>query len=247
MGAPVGWVVRIPPGLWCYWRAGGTVPAVNTTPLVIVGAGGFGREVLDVVEAINEHYSTTGFAPWDVLGFVDDGSPDQELIDDRGVPFLGPVEKLAAMPPETQYVIGIGSGPVRRRIDESASESGRTAATLVHPTTVIGRHRITIGAGSVICANVAITTNVALGRHVHLNLGVTVGHDAVLGDYVTANPNVSISGGVTLEDEVNMGTGSIVIPGRRIGARTIIGAGATVVGDLPCDVTAVGVPARPRG
>lgn len=220
---------------------------METTPLVIVGAGGFGREVHDVVEAINDDYSTTGVAPYEVVGFVDDGQPDAELIDDRGVPFLGPVEKLAALASDVQYVIGIGNGSVRRRIDNWVSgEIGKTAATLVHPTAVIGRHRITIGAGTVICANAVVTTNVTLGRHVHLNLGVTVGHDAVLGDYVTANPNVSISGNVTLADEVNMGTGSTVIQGRSIGAGTVVGAGAAVVRDLPAGVVAVGVPAKPR-
>jgi sugar O-acyltransferase (sialic acid O-acetyltransferase NeuD family) len=185
-------------------------------------------------------------AKFEMIGFLDDGKPDAELIDDRGVPFLGPIEKLSALPGDVEYVIGIGDGPVRRRIDEWATAVGRSAATLIHPTAVLGKHRISIGAGTVICANVMVTTNVQIGRHVHLNLGVTVGHDAILGDYTTVNPRVSISGAVVIEDDVNLGTGVAVNPGRRIGARTVVGAGAAVVRDLPADVTAVGVPARAR-
>jgi len=215
------------------------------TPLVIVGAGGFGREVHDVVEAINANSATTGQPLIEMLGFVDDGEPDEELIDDRGVPLLGSVDKLAALPSEVQYVIGIGNGSVRRRIAEWANGLERTAASLVHPTAILGRHGISVGVGSVICANVAVTTNVRIGQHVHLNLAATVGHDAVLGDFVTVYPNVSVSGAVVLEDEVTLGTGSVLIEQRRVGARTTVGAGAAVVRDLPTDVTAVGVPARP--
>ncbi len=221
------------------------LPAVDAIPLVIVGAGGFGRETHDVVEAVNDR-SPAGGPVFEMVGFVDDAHPDPELIEDRAVPFLGPVEKLAALPQSVQYVIGIGNGAVRRRIDQWATDQGRVAATLIHPSALIGRHRVHVGPGAVICATAVVTTNVRLGRHVHLNLGATVGHDAVLGDYVTVNPNVSISGTTTVEDEVNLGTGSTVIQGRRVGARTVVGAGAAVIRDLPPDVTAVGIPARPR-
>lgn len=219
---------------------------MGATPLVIIGAGGFGREVHDVVEAVNEEQRLPGTPPFEVVGFVDDGAPDMELVEDRGVPFLGPVQRLATLPADVRYVIGIGTGPVRRRIDKWATGAGRSAATLVHPRAVLGRHRVVVGEGSVICAGAVVTTNVRLGRHVHLNLNVTVGHDAVLGDYVTINPGVSVSGEVVLEDEVTMGTGSTVIQGRRIGRGSVVGAGAAVVRDLPAGITAVGVPARPR-
>ncbi|RBY94985.1 hypothetical protein DQ244_03085 [Blastococcus sp. TBT05-19] len=208
--------------------------------MVVIGAGGFGREVHDVIEAINDT------APrLECVGFLADGRADVELVEDRGVPFLGPVAGLADMPADVRYVIAIGNGAARRRIDGWATELGREAIPLVHPSAVLGRHRVVLGPGSIVCASAVVTTNVRLGRHVHLNLGVTVGHDAVLGDYVTANPNVSVSGNAVLEDEVTMGTGATVIEGRRIGARTTVGAGAAVVRDLPADVVAVGVPARP--
>lgn len=218
---------------------------MSATPLVIVGAGGFGREVYEVVAAMNDDRAVGG-RPYEVVGYLADGGADVDLLPD-GVPFLGPVEKLAGLPADVRYVIAIGSGSARRRIDEWATGQGREAATLVHPAAVIGRNRVEIGPGAVICAASVVTTNIRLGRHVHLNMGVTVGHDVVIGDYVTLSPHASLSGWVVLDDEVLVGTGGSVIPGRRIGARTVVGAGAAVIHDLPADVTAVGVPARARG
>ncbi|MGY1752150.1 acetyltransferase [Blastococcus sp. SYSU D01042] len=217
----------------------------SRTPLVIIGAGGFGREVHDVVEAINDSVTAADRTEYAFLGFLDDGEPEPDLLRQRGAPHLGPTEALVGMRSDVQYVIGIGNGGTRRRIDAWASGRGRSAATLIHPRAVVGKRAVSFGAGTVVCANAVVTTNVRVGRHVHLNLGVTVGHDAQLGDYVTLNPNSSISGEVLLEDEVTMGTGASVIQGRRIGARATIGAGAAVVRDIDPDVVAVGVPARP--
>jgi sugar O-acyltransferase (sialic acid O-acetyltransferase NeuD family) len=213
------------------------------TPLVIIGAGGFGREVHDVVEAVNLEEKTAGISRFDFVGFLDDGPVDRDLIADRG-PLLGGIDVLAELPLDVEYVIGIGSPTARRRIDELAGHRG--AATLIHPTATIGEHRMVIGPGAIICSHVSITTNVTLGRHVHLNLNCTVGHDAILGDYVTVNPGATISGNVTLQDGVNIGTGAAVIQGKTVGAGSTIGAGASVVRDIPPGVTAVGVPARPR-
>lgn len=215
--------------------------------MVLIGAGGLGRETHDVVEAINDERTASGQPQLECVGFLADGHADVELVEERGVPFLGPVAGLTDLPADVRYAVPIGSGDARRRIDEWATAEGREPVTLVHPRAVLGRHRVSLGPGTIVFATSVITTNVRLGRHVIVNLGATIGHDAVLGDHVTLNPNVSVSGNAVLGDGVTMGTGSTVIEGRRIGARTTVGSGATVVRDLPPDVTAVGVPARPLG
>lgn len=222
---------------------------MTTVPLVIIGAGGFGREVHDVVEAINETATVRHEAqPFEVIGYLDDGaSVGAALLAERGLAVLGPVERLEHLASDIQFVIAIGSGEVRRKIGSWGASLGRQSPVLVHPLAGVGRHRVSMEPGVVLCAGALVTTNVRLGRHVHLNLGATVGHDAVLGDYVTVNPNASVSGNVVLEESVSLGTCSSVIQGRRVGARTIVGAGAVVLRDLPADVTAVGIPAKPLG
>lgn len=211
-----------------------------TTPLIIIGAGGLGREITGIVDDINAAAPGT----WEILGFVDDGEPDTERLARIELPHLGGKDCLGGLSEGTHYVIGIGSGAPRRKLSAVAEEAGLTAATLVHPSASVGRD-VGIAPGSILCAGVTVTTNVDLGAHTILNLGVTVGHDTVLEDFVTVHPQVALSGECRIGTEVVMGTSSAIIQGRSIGARTIVGAGAVVVKDLPADVTAVGAPAKP--
>jgi sugar O-acyltransferase (sialic acid O-acetyltransferase NeuD family) len=210
---------------------------MTATPLVIVGAGGHAREMLDVVRAMNASTPT-----FDVLGFVDDGHPDTSLLDQLGTPFLGPMSELEKL--GAAYVIGVGMPEPRKRIDQQLSALGLEPAVLVHPRASIGAD-VELGPGSVVCAHASITTHVRTGRHVHLNLGARVAHDSVVADYGTLLPNATVSGDVTLEEGVMLGTNSAVIQGLRVGAWTVVGAGAVVIRDLPAGVTAVGVPAVP--
>lgn len=209
--------------------------------LVIVGAGGFGREVLDVVQAANDDG-----AGWTVVGFVDDSpSPeDAQLVADRGHEILGTTDELGLRGP-LSYLIGIGTGRVRRTIDARLSAQGHRPATVVHPAATIGA-QCTLEPGTIICAGARLTTNIALGRHVHVNLNSTIGHDCTLDDYVTVNPLVAVSGWVTVGTEVILGTHSSVLQGLTIGSRATIGAAACVVGHVDPDSVMVGVPARPR-
>lgn len=214
-----------------------------TAPLVIVGMGGFGREVHEIVDAVNQASDEEG-QRYDLLGFLDDDPAAKELEERRGISHLGPASTLASLPPEVQYVIAIGSPTVRRRIDEMVVRSGREAATLVHPSAVVGRRGIVLGPGSIVCASAVVATDITFGRHVHVNMGATVGHDAVCRDYVTISPNAAVSGNVELSTEVFVGTGAVIIQDRRVGAGSVVGAGSAVMHDLGPNITAVGVPAR---
>jgi sugar O-acyltransferase (sialic acid O-acetyltransferase NeuD family) len=209
---------------------------------VIVGSGGLAREFLDVVQAINDENTRLGRgAEFSFLGFV--SSEADELSEARG-PWLGTDEFLTSSLLDFEYVIGIGDGPIRERIDKLASDAGRSAAVLIHPMASVGSHSVNLGAGSVICANSSLTTNLVLGRHVHVNLNSTIGHDCVIEDYVSINPGVNVSGNVVIGRASMLGTGAQVIQGKSIGSETIIGAGAVVVRDIPSNVVAIGSPAR---
>ena len=104
--------------------------------------------------------------------------------------------------------------------------------------------RIEIGEGSIICAGNILTVDIQIGKHVIINLDCTVGHDAVLHDFVTLYPSVNVSGITDIGECVELGTGMQIIQGKKVGAGSIVGAGAVVVKDIPDKCVAVGSPAK---
>lgn len=203
----------------------------------MVGAGGLGREMLDVIEAMIEAGHALEF-----LGFADDGDVDEERLARRGAALLGPVSAVSTL--GAAYAIGIGDGAARQRIDEALSAAGCEAATLMHPMATVGGD-CRIGAGCLLAAGSRVTTNITLGRHVQLHVNTTVGHDTTLGDFVTVLPGATVSGGVELGLGATVGTGANILPGVVVGDGAVVGAGAVVVDDVAAGITVVGVPARP--
>jgi sugar O-acyltransferase (sialic acid O-acetyltransferase NeuD family) len=204
--------------------------------IVIIGAGGFAREVLDVYEACN----ATGNGPYEVLGFVADHPDPGTLVND--LPVLGPLDWLNGRS-DLLAICAIGDTGTRRVVVREAAHLGVGFHTIVHPDAKRTRW-IEVGIGTVITAGCILTNRIRVGDHVHLNIDSTIGHDVVIGDFVTIAPGVHVSGNVILEPGCNVGTGAVIIQGRRIGAGSVIGAGAVVTTDIPADSVAVGVPAK---
>lgn len=211
-------------------------------PLIVVGAGGFGREVIDIVDAANASARTP---VWELVGVVDDDPREENLkrLAERTVPYLGTCKACVASHPGANYVVGIGAPSVRRDVAEFLNAAGWKAVALVHPGATIGS-QATIGDGTVLCAGARVSTNVTLGRHVHLDVNVTVGHDSVLGDFVRANPASSISGDCVVESDVLLGVAGVILNGLTVGSGATVGGAACVVRDVSPGAVVKGVPAR---
>lgn len=209
------------------------------TKIVVVGAAGFGRETLDVLSAIKNDGGSL-----DVLGVIDDAPSNENLarLEHRGVHYLGTLDEwLSTNPREAQYVIGIGNPSIRKRLATCLDNAGLQAFTAVHPSAVIGDNTV-IGLGAVICAGAVISTNVVLKDHVHINPHVTVGHDSILGDFVSLNPACVISGAVQLDSCVLVGASATILQNLNVGELTTVGAGALVTKNVPGGVIVKGLP-----
>jgi len=210
--------------------------------IVVIGAGGFGRETLDVIEATIE-----SGAAYRLLGVIDNGprEADRALLEQRGVAYLGSDREWLAHASGTErFIVAIGDPGVRQAVAGCFAEAGLTPISVVHPRASVGS-QAKLGNGVVIAAGAVISTNVTLRDHVHLNPGCIIGHDSVLEDFVSVNPGAIVSGNVTVETGTLLGAGSVVLQGLRVAARSIVGAAACVTRDLAdAGTTVIGIPAR---
>lgn len=210
--------------------------------IVVIGAGGFGRETLDVIEAINASASES---VWRIVGVFDDDPAEvqRERLEARQIVLLGTVDDFRPLVKDCRYVVGIGEPATRARLSGMTEGWGGRAATLVHPGATVGS-RVTIGPGSVVCGGAQLSTNVRLGAHVHVNPGAVIGHDAVLEDHVSINPGAIISGEVLIGRETLIGAGAVVLQNLEVGEGTRVGASACVTKPVPARALVKGVPAR---
>ena len=203
--------------------------------IVIIGAGGFGREVKWLIDEINEVSRQ-----WNFLGFIDDNLNKGTIVNDSIV-----IGNLAWLQKQNLNVVcAIGDPNVKKRVLSQLTNSENKYPVLIHPDVRMSK-LIDIGEGTIICSGCILTVNINIGKHVIINLDSTVGHDATISDFSTILPSVNISGHVNIEELVSVGTGAKIIQELRIGRNTIIGAGAIVTKDIPQNVVAVGMPAKP--
>ncbi|NVO84682.1 acetyltransferase [Hymenobacter terrestris] len=217
-----------------------TAPTQPEVPrrLAIFGAGGLGREVLVLLRQLNAVAPT-----WELAGFYDDQLPATDLI--HGLRYLGTATDLNATPEPLAVAVAVGSSATRAAVVARLTSPQLHFPSLIHPgVSAESFQHLQIGAGCIITQGCILTTDIRLGRHVLLNLGCTVGHDAVLDDFCSLMPHANVGGGAHLETGVYLGTNATVLQQVRIGARTVLGAGAVAIRNLSADCTAVGVPAR---
>ncbi len=196
----------------------------------IIGAGGHGQVVADTLLSI-------GITP---AGFLDD---NKELIGRTvlNIPVIAPVVKAREI--EGKFVVAIGDNAMREKIVEFLYFPDEKYFTVIHPSVILGKN-VRIGVGSMIIGGVVINTGTVIGKHTIINTSVSVDHHNIIGDFVHIAPGSHTGGTVKVKKGAFLGVGVSVIPGKTIGNWAVIGAGASVITDIPDNVTAVGVPAR---
>lgn len=204
--------------------------------IAIVGAGGFGKETLVMINQINAINPQ-----WQVTGFYDDGIAAGSTV--AGLPVLGKLEALKQVDAALAVVVAVGDPKIKRSVVERIQQSNLYFPTLIHPVATIGEN-IKAGAGCIVTAGCRLTIDITLGDFVLLNLNTTVGHDVQIGSFTSVMPGVHLSGYVQAGEEVLIGTGASILQRVTIGNGSVVGAGAVVNKNVEPHRTVAGVPAR---
>lgn len=214
------------------------VKGCRMEPLVILGAGEFGREVAWLVDEINR---ASPEPKWDLLGFLDD-NPDALAEFRHYPPLLGRPEAYPRLG-RPFAVCAVANGGTREGLVARLDALGARWATLIHPAAGIGMGT-EIGEGSIVCRQAMVTVDATIGRHVQINVNSAVGHDARLGDFCTLAGFADICGRVVLEKGVYVATHASVLPKTVVGAWAQISAGSTARRRVRPGMTVVGVPGK---
>jgi len=203
--------------------------------IVIIGAGGHGRVVLDIIRA-QGHYTPVGFV---------DANPALTGHRIDGLEVLGTPEIAESLKYKevTGAIIAIGDNGIRRQYVDLVDNSGLKLINAIHPSSNIAG-TATIGKNVVIAAGVVVCAHCQIGNSVILNTGCIVDHESIIANSAHVCPGAKLAGRVIVESGAFIGIGATVIQNVRIGIDAVIGAGAVVIKDVPPAVTVVGVPAR---
>lgn len=204
--------------------------------VLILGAGGHAQVVADILMRARD-----AGEPICPIGYLDD---NPRLYGRRllGLPVLGPIARLSYVDHDG-VIVAIGNNDIRKSLFDTLQRKGECFVTAKHPSVVIAPD-VPIGSGTVLCAGAIINPGSVVGSNVILNTGCTVDHHNHIEDHVHVAPGVHLGGDVEIGAGSLIGIGGTVMPQRRIGAWSVVGAGALVHSDLPDYVVAVGVPAR---
>lgn len=203
--------------------------------LFTVGAGGFGRELAAWVNDLPPQGRD-----WEWQGFLDDNVDALKSFGN-----FASVAPLASHKVSDQniYLCGIGKPAIKKKVVELLLKQGAVFITFIHPRATVG-DRVKLGRGVVICPECVLSCDIELGDFTMVNLRSTIGHDVKVGPWSTLSAQCDLTGGVELGAEVFLGSRVSIIPGKKVGDGARVGAGSTVMTNVPAHVTVVGNPAR---
>ena len=204
--------------------------------LGIYGAGGLGREVLELAKSINDHYKR-----WSEIVFIADFCT-QTIVNSIKVLTFDQIINYEF--DELEIVIAVGEPLDRHILRNKVKNSGYKIASLIHPSVMIGTGTI-LGEGSVICFGCFISCNINIGSNAYIQPLACIGHDSIIGDDSVISSYVCIAGNCKVGEQTYIGMHVPVKEKTIIGSKTIIGMGSVVQRDIPDEVIALGNPARP--
>lgn len=203
--------------------------------IVIVGAGGMGRETAWIIEQINDIKNE-----WEILGFIVDDKEQKEKVI-SGYTVLGDTNYLKTISEDIYVTVAIGNGKIRENVIKRIGN--KKFATLIHPNVNIAKTS-EIGEGTIICSGAVVSIDTKIGKHCIINFNSIIAHDAILEDFVTIHVNVNISGNVKVGRYSIIGSGTSIHQKKVIGENCIIGIGSSVIKNIKDNKTALGVPAE---
>ena len=204
--------------------------------LVIIGAGGFGREMFAAArEAVG--YGETFM----VKGFLDGKS--SALDGFSGYPEIIGAPETYQIEKDDVFITALGSIAARRRCAAMIEERGGRFIPVIHRSASLGPN-VTVGDGSFVAHNAVLTADVKVGQHSCVFHGTVIGHDTVLEDFTHVYSLVSVGGGVRIAEGASIFPGARIVPRVKIGADATVGIGSAVVRNVSDGVTVFGVPAE---
>lgn len=211
------------------------LPVSGPEPLIVIGAGGHAKVVIEAIRAQGL------FEP---VGCTDPNASGAEVL---GVKIIGGDDQLDVMRAEgvRHIFVALGEGRLRMRIGAALLQKGFVLPSVIHPAATISPSA-RIGRGVVVMAGAVINAEASIGDFAIINTLASIDHDCVLGAGVHVAPRTALAGCVELGEGVFLGVGAVVKPNIKIGDHVVVGAGGVVVRDLPPGIEAIGVPAKPR-
>ena len=205
--------------------------------LIIIGAGGFGSEVLETINDCNKKKKR-----FKVYGFIDE---NKSLIDKNilGVPILGNIKYLLSLKVrDYECLITVADPVLRKKIVEKLNNKV-DFCRVIHPS-VIYSSFTKIGKGCIIQPGNILMPNTRLGNHVIINMHCTVGHNSYLKNFVSMMPGVHIGGNNTINEGVYVGSGTITNEKINVGKWSVIGSGSVIIKHIPDNSLVIGIPGK---